>query len=174
VKADFINTFLTAVIHPQFSSTKQDLTMPPIPIIAPQPRRLLPQPTIIDTSTPVLPINLDDPFIVSVSFCYALPYLRAHIFSLRSAIHRPPRMLNFLASCPPSVFTIEPSAHLFVFLLSGRFVLSVDFTLTFFFFKRHRSLRHLVAPSNDKWVVPHVPPAVDGTIFARKLSLHPV
>jgi hypothetical protein len=41
--------------------------MPPTPIIAPQPRRLLPQPTIIDTSVPVLPINLDDPFIVSAS-----------------------------------------------------------------------------------------------------------
>ncbi|KAH9079347.1 hypothetical protein EDB83DRAFT_1258861 [Lactarius deliciosus] len=38
-------------------------TMPPTPIIAPQPRRLLPQPTIIDPSVPVLPINLDDPFI---------------------------------------------------------------------------------------------------------------
>ena len=41
--------------------------MPPTPIIAPQPRRLLPQPTIIDTTVPVLPINLDDPFIVSAS-----------------------------------------------------------------------------------------------------------
>ena len=71
---------LTAVIQPQFISTKQDLTMPPIPIIAPQPRRLLPQPTIIDTSAPVLPINLDDPFIVSVSSCLCLPYQRTHLF----------------------------------------------------------------------------------------------
>ena len=54
--------------------------MSPIPIVAPQPRRLLPQPTIIDTSTPVLPINLNDPFIVSVSLCLSLPYLRAHLF----------------------------------------------------------------------------------------------
>ena len=41
--------------------------MLPTPIIAPQPRRLHPQPTIIDPSVPVLPINLDDPFIVSLS-----------------------------------------------------------------------------------------------------------
>jgi hypothetical protein len=45
--------------------------MTPIPIIAPQPRRLLPQPTIIDPSMPVLPINLDDPFIVS-AFVWSL------------------------------------------------------------------------------------------------------
>ena len=57
--------------------------MPPIPIIAPQPRRLLPQPTIIDPSTPVLPISLDDPFIVSVLFCLHLPYLSFHIFHIQ-------------------------------------------------------------------------------------------
>lgn len=103
---------------PQSSPTKQDLTMPPIPIIAPQPRRLLPQPTIIDTSTPVLPINLDDPFIVSVSF--SLAYLiRELISSLRSATHQPPRMLSFLASCPQSVSTIVPSALWSVFLSSA-------------------------------------------------------
>ena len=51
---------------------------------------------------------------------------------------------------------------------------NVPLTLLLFIFSRHRSLRHLVAPSNDKWAAPHVPPVVDGTIFARKLLLRPV
>ena len=105
--------------------------MPPIPIIAPQPRRLLPQPTIIDTSAPVLPINLDDPFIVSVSCCLCLPYQRTHNLSDASATHLPPRMLSFLASCLLSVFTVVPSALWFVFHSSGRLEYPVDLALPF-------------------------------------------
>ena len=41
-------------------------------------------------------------------------------------------------------------------------------------FLRHRSLRHLVALSNDKRFGFHVPPAVGGTIYAQKVSLRPV
>ena len=102
--------------------------MPPIPIIAPQPRRLLPQPTIIDPSAPVLPINPDDPFIVS-GFVWSLPALSedAHDAFLHSVTHRHPRTLNFLASCLQSVFITAPSVLWFVFpcptpRLSSRFI----------------------------------------------------
>jgi hypothetical protein len=132
VKANFIKLRLTAIIQPQFLSTLQDLAMPPIPIIAPQPRRLLPQPTIIDTSTPVLPINLDDPFIVSVSLTLLTLSKGELISSVRSATHLPPRTLSFLASCLQSVFTIVSSALWFVLLSSDRFEFSVDLTLFFF------------------------------------------
>ena len=99
---------LIAVIQPQFVSTKQDLTMPPIPIIAPQPRRLLPQPTIIDTSAPVLPINLDDPFIVSVSCCLCLPYQSTHI-CLTQVPHTCPQERS--ASSPHVSYPYSPSCQ---------------------------------------------------------------
>jgi hypothetical protein len=79
---------LTAITIP---STLLVSTMFPSPIIAPQPRRLLPQPTIIDPSAPVLPINLDDPFIVS-TFAWSLLALsdRPHLAFLRTVPHTGP------------------------------------------------------------------------------------
>ena len=149
--------------------------MPPIPIIAPQPRRLLPQPTIIDPSAPVLPINPNDPFIVS-AFVWSLPALseEAHGAFLRSAIRRHPRTLNFLASCLQSVFITAPSVLWFVFPRPTPRPSIIAFFNSFLFFFRPRSLRRRAAPLSDQWAALHVPPAVDGTISARKLSLRPV
>lgn len=106
---------LTTIVHLPFPRYQARPTMPPIPIIAPQPRRLLPQPTIIDPSAPVLPINLDDPFIVS-AFVWSMLALSegAHDAFVRSATHRHPRTLNFLASCLQSVFITAPSVLWFV------------------------------------------------------------
>ncbi|KAI0005968.1 hypothetical protein BJV74DRAFT_880303 [Russula compacta] len=71
--------------------------MPPIPIIAPQPRRLLPQPTIIDPSTPVLPISLDDPFI-----CHTPAPKNAQLPRLMSPIRLHHRAKRSLASQSPT------------------------------------------------------------------------
>ncbi|KAI9446520.1 hypothetical protein H4582DRAFT_2069841 [Lactarius indigo] len=73
--------------------------MPPTPIIAPQPRRLLPQPTIIDPSAPVLPINLDDPFI-----CHTPAPKNAQLPRLMSPIriHRAKRSLTSQSPTPCS------------------------------------------------------------------------
>jgi len=71
--------------------------MSPIPIIAPQPRRLLPQPTIIDTSAPVLPINLDDPFI-----CHTPAPKNAQLPRLMSPIRIHHRTKRSLASQSPT------------------------------------------------------------------------
>ncbi|KAH9001336.1 hypothetical protein EDB92DRAFT_1826074 [Lactarius akahatsu] len=73
--------------------------MPPTPIIAPQPRRLLPQPTIIDPSVPVLPINLDDPFI-----CHTPAPKNAQLPRLMSPIriHRTKRSLTSQSPTPCS------------------------------------------------------------------------
>jgi hypothetical protein len=76
--------------------------MTPIPIIAPQPRRLLPQPTIIDPSMPVLPINLDDPFI-----CHTPAPKNAQLPRLMSPIrihHRTKRSLVRFFLFDPSTF----------------------------------------------------------------------
>lgn len=71
--------------------------MPPIPIIAPQPRRLLPQPTIIDPSAPVLPINLDDPFI-----CHTPAPKNAQLPRLMSPIRLHHRTKRSMASQSPT------------------------------------------------------------------------
>ncbi|KAI0306638.1 hypothetical protein B0F90DRAFT_1665867 [Multifurca ochricompacta] len=71
--------------------------MPPIPIIAPQPRRLLPQPTIIDPSMPTLPINLDDPFI-----CHTAAPKNAQLPRLMSPIRIHKRVKRSLTSQSPT------------------------------------------------------------------------
>ncbi|KAH9981359.1 hypothetical protein BGW80DRAFT_1454251 [Lactifluus volemus] len=74
--------------------------MPPIPIIAPQPRRLHPQPTIIDSSTPALPINLHDPFI-----CHTPAPKNAQLPRLMSPVrihHRTKRPLTSQSPTPCS------------------------------------------------------------------------
>jgi len=147
--------------------------MPPIPIIAPQPRRLLPQPTIIDPSTPVLPINLDDPFIVSLfvfsvlalSETSCLPHAVPHTGTQErptSSPHVPnppsPPYQAFSGS-----FSSRPSVSIFPLILGE-----------IFFFSRHHSPRRRAVPSNDKWAVLHVLPAVGDTISVQKPSLRPV
>ncbi|KAI0273561.1 hypothetical protein BC834DRAFT_840454 [Gloeopeniophorella convolvens] len=80
--------------------------MPPIPILAPQPRRLVPQPTIIDPSEPVLPINLDDPFI-----CRTPAPKNAQLPRLMSPIrlhHRTKRALTSQSPTPCSSVKCAP------------------------------------------------------------------
>jgi hypothetical protein len=151
--------------------------MPPSPIIAPQPRRLLPQPTIIDPSVPVLPINLDDPFIVSVLFGLCLPYPIGLISLSYAQCHTPaPKNAQLPRLMSPICIHHRTKRSLVRLLLSNTWAFPFIYRrfLLIFLFGRPLSLRPLVAPSSDKWAAHHVPHAVDGTIFARKLSLHPV